>query len=119
VLRHKGPSRWELPTAGVALIGIVAWMVAPKFEPVPPAPGKVTLAQVQTIVEQRCVLCHSATVVNKNVSLHTPELIAQHAQAIYQQAVIAKTMPLGNATQMTEAERATLKSWFEAGAKAH
>jgi uncharacterized membrane protein len=119
VLRHKGPSRWELPSGAVVLIGIVAWMVAPKFEPAPAAPAKVTLAQVQPIVEQRCVLCHNATVVNKNISLHTPELIAQHAQAIYQQAVIAKTMPLGNATQMTDAERATLKTWFEAGAKAH
>ena len=119
VLRHKGPSRWELPAAAVVLIGIVAWMVAPTFGPAAVAPARVTLAQVQPIVEQRCVLCHSATVINKNISLHTPELIAQHAQAIYQQAVVAKTMPLGNATQMTEAERATLKAWVESGAKAN
>jgi uncharacterized membrane protein len=118
VLRHKAPSRWELPAAAVVLIGIVAWMVAPTFEPAAAAPKQVTLAQVQAIVQERCVLCHSATVVNKNVSLHTPELTAQHAAAIYQQSVVAKTMPLGNATQMTEAERATVKAWFEAGAKA-
>ncbi len=118
VLRHKGPSRWELPAAALVLIGSVAWMVAPKFEPAAAAPRQVTLAQVQAIVQERCVLCHNTTVVNKNVSLHTPALTAQHAAAIYQQTVIAKTMPLGNATQMSEAERATIKAWFEAGAKA-
>ena len=117
VLRHKGPSRWELPGAGIALIGVVAWMVAPTFAAAPPAAQAVSLAQVQAVVQERCVLCHSATVVNKNISLHTPELIVQHAPEIFQQAVVAKTMPLGNATQMTEAERATIKAWFEAGAK--
>jgi uncharacterized membrane protein len=117
VLRHKGPSRWELPAAAIVLIGIVAWMVAPKFEPAAAAPAKVTLAQVQGIVQERCVLCHNATVVNKNVSLHTAELIVSHAPAMFQQVVVAKTMPLGNATQMTEGERAVIKAWFEAGAK--
>jgi uncharacterized membrane protein len=62
------------------------------------------------------VLCHNAQVVNKDVRLHTPALIAQHAQQIYQQAVVQKTMPLNNATQITEAERDLLRRWFEAGA---
>jgi uncharacterized membrane protein len=116
VLRHKGPNRWEYVAAGVALIGVVAWMVAPEFEPAAAVPAKVGYAQVQPIIEQRCVLCHSATVINKNVSLHTPELIGKHAQALFQQTVIQKTMPLGNATQMTDAERGVLKAWYEAGA---
>ena len=62
-------------------------------------------------------MCHNEQVVSKNVALHTPELIAQHAQAVYQQAVVLKPMPMNNATQMTDAERALLKRWFEAGAK--
>jgi uncharacterized membrane protein len=48
--------------------------------------------------------------------LHTPELIAKNAQVMYQQAVILKIMPMGNATQITDAERAALGRWFEAGA---
>jgi uncharacterized membrane protein len=55
----------------------------------------------------------------KNVALHTPELIRQHAQAMYQQVVVLKAMPLNNATQITDAERALLKRWFEAGAPAN
>jgi uncharacterized membrane protein len=119
VLRHKGPSRWELVASAVALIGVVAWMVAPRFEPASAAPTQVSLAQVRAVVEQRCVLCHNATTVNKNISLHTPELIVKNAQAVFQQAVVAKTMPLANATQMTDAERSLIGRWFESGAPTH
>ena len=118
VLRHKGPSRWELPAAATALIAVVAFMVAPAPAPAVAAPARApTLAQVQPIVEQRCAMCHNAQVVSKNVQLHTPELIVQNAQALYQQAVVLKTMPMNNTTQITDAERAVLKAWVEAGAK--
>jgi uncharacterized membrane protein len=50
--------------------------------------------------------------------LHTPGLITQHAQAVYQQAVVLKAMPMNNATAITEAERGLIKQWFESGAPA-
>jgi uncharacterized membrane protein len=52
------------------------------------------------------------------VALHTPALIKQHAQMMFQQVVVLKLMPLSNATQMTDDERALFKRWFEAGAPA-
>jgi uncharacterized membrane protein len=55
---------------------------------------------------------------NKGVALHTPELVVQHAAQIHQQAVVLRQMPMNNATQITEAERALLGRWFEAGAPA-
>ena len=76
-----------------------------------------TLSAVQAVVEQRCVLCHNAQVQQKNVALHTPALIQQHAQALYQQVVVLKLMPMNNATQITDAERAIIQRWFEGGAK--
>ncbi|MFZ2295165.1 MAG: hypothetical protein WAW46_09025, partial [Polaromonas sp.] len=66
--------------------------------------------------DQRCVMCHSAQLQNKGIALYTPELIGQHAQAVYQQAVALKLMPLNNATQITGDERDLIKRWFEAGA---
>jgi len=54
----------------------------------------------------------------KTVRLESPEGLKQHAQAGYQQAVVAKTMPLNNATGITDAERALIGQWFTAGAKA-
>ena len=35
---------------------------------------------------------------------------------MYQQAAVLKLMPMNNATQITDAERALIKRWFEAGA---
>jgi len=50
------------------------------------------------------------------VVLDTPDDIIKNAQRIYQQTVQLKAMPLGNATQMTDAERAKVAQWFEQGA---
>ena len=51
------------------------------------------------------------------VLLNTPEAIAQNAQRLYQQVVVTRIMPLGNATQITDEERAVIAAWMKAGAK--
>ncbi len=107
---------WEYAAAGTALIvGLVVGLApAPAAKSTSMAPP--SFAQVQSVVAQRCAMCHNDQVVSKGVQLHTPELIARNAQAIYQQAVVLKAMPMNNATQITDAERALLGRWFEAGA---
>ena len=65
------------------------------------------------------MLCHNAEVQNKGVALHTDELIVRHGQAIYQQAVLLRQMPLNNATGITEAERLVIRRWFDAGMPGH
>jgi len=125
VARHKALVAgkrvpWEYATIGTLIIVGLAVALAPAPRaPSAAAPAKVTLAQVQAVVEQRCALCHNAQVQQKNVALHTPELIKQHAQAVYQQAVVLKLMPMNNATQITDAERALIKRWFDTGAPTH
>jgi uncharacterized membrane protein len=121
VARHKALVAgkrvpWEYAVAGVAaLLGLAVWLAPAPQPPAPPPPAKVVLADVQAVVDQRCVLCHNAQVNQKNVMLHTPELIVQNAQAMYQQAVVLKAMPMNNATGITDAERALIKRWFETG----
>ncbi len=121
VARHvanvKGqPWPWGYAAAGVALIVALAVVLAPAPQSAAAAARPVNFAEVKAVVEQRCVLCHNAQVQQKNVSLHTPALIKQHAQTMFQQVVVLKLMPMGNATQMTDDERALVKRWFEAGA---
>jgi uncharacterized membrane protein len=53
----------------------------------------------------------------KNVRLDTPDQVALHAQAVYQQAVVTKIMPMNNATGITEDERSLIGKWFLAGAR--
>lgn len=122
VARHKARLAgvrppWGFVAAGVALIAAVAVARAPAPAPAVAVGAPVpTLAQVHAIAQQRCVLCHNAQVQQKNVALHTPALLRQQAQAVYQQAVVLKLMPMNNATGITDAERDMLRRWFEGGA---
>jgi uncharacterized membrane protein len=85
----------------------------------------VTLDRVRSIVGQRCVVCHSkaptfpgVTQPPAGVVLMSADGVVQNAQRIYQQVVVNRIMPLGNATQMTEQERAVIAAWVRAGAPA-
>ena len=119
-LVHGRPVPWAYAGAGIVFLGVLAIWLAPAPAPAPKegAAAPVTFTDVRSVVEQRCVLCHNAQVISKNVQLHTPELIVKNAQAVYQQAVVMKAMPMNNATQITDAERALLGRWFNAGAPA-
>jgi uncharacterized membrane protein len=118
-LLHGRRVPWEFAGAGVALLTVLVVALAPApAAPVAAGAPPVTLAQVHAVVQQRCGVCHNAQVQQKNVALHTPELLVQHAQSVYQQAVVLKLMPMNNATQITEDERALIRRWFEAGALA-
>ncbi|MBT9487884.1 MAG: urate hydroxylase PuuD [Rubrivivax sp.] len=124
VARHKAHVQgrrapWEHAVVGVALlIGLAIWLAPPppSAEAQAAAARPVAWAEVQAVVEQRCLICHNAQVQQKNVALHTPALVQQHAQQVYQQVVLLKLMPMNNATGITEAERALLKRWYESGA---
>ena len=125
VVRHRfklGNAKNPLPyaMAGIAVLGLtIVWMKpAPVAAPAASAaPAAVSFADVQKVLEQRCYMCHGAAVQQKNLRVDVPAQVAQHAQNIYQQVVATKVMPLGNATQMTDAERALIAQWYQAGAK--
>ena len=114
--RNRHPFGYAL--VGIAVIAaVIAWLT-----PRPTAAAKGTAAvadfgAVQKVLEQRCYQCHGAQLQMKNVRLDTPDAVKLHAQGVYQQSVLAKTMPLNNATAMTDAERDLLGRWFLAGAK--
>jgi uncharacterized membrane protein len=128
VARHKAHvehrrAPWEHAVIGtLVLVGMAIWLAPkpPSAEALAAAKAAAAqpagYAQVRAIVDQRCALCHNAQVQQKNVALHTPELLKQHAQQVYQQATVLKLMPLNNATQITEGERELIKRWYESGA---
>ena len=108
---------WAYAIVGVVLLAGVVTAAMPTASPAAAAVNApASFAVVQQVVAARCVMCHNEQLANKAVQLHTPELLARNAQAVYQQAVVLKLMPLNNATQMTAQERDALKRWFEAGA---
>ncbi len=78
--------------------------------------GQKDYKQVQSVLAQRCYMCHGEQVQMKNVRLDSPQNLRLHAQNVYQQVAVTKLMPMNNATGMTDAERLLIKQWFEAGA---
>jgi uncharacterized membrane protein len=125
-LKHRGRIEWKYPAMGLALLIGLAIAIAPKAPVAGPAVADAAaqFAQVQTIINARCVACHADkptqpgfATAPAGVALTDSKLIAQHAAKIYQQAVQLKAMPLANLTQMTDAERAQIGAWYAAGAK--
>jgi uncharacterized membrane protein len=115
--RHKGKTLWRYPAIGVGiLLAVAVWIAPEKATPAADA-APVSFAQVQTIVQARCVLCHNAQLSQKGVQLHTAEGIIKNAANVYQQAVVSKAMPMANSTGITDTERAAIGGWFLAGAK--
>ncbi|OYT93164.1 MAG: hypothetical protein CFE43_04835 [Burkholderiales bacterium PBB3] len=134
VLRHgfklgRNRNPWAYAAAGVVgILVVLVWL-----RPVPSADQvainsgaapalstalkpDLTYKALQPVLAQRCYQCHGEAVQMKNVRVDSPQGVASHAQAIYQQVVVTKIMPLNNATGITDAERALVKQWFEAGA---
>jgi uncharacterized membrane protein len=123
-LRHQG--RDIRPTvASVVGAGVLLFVAL-----LPPAQGAAGLTAadfptVQTVFEARCVTCHSShptregiTAAPKGVLFDTQQEIIANARRAYEQVVIAKAMPLGNVTGMTDAERDLIGRWFRSGAPA-
>ena len=122
VLRHGfklGRNGNPLPYAlvGVAVIlGTIVWLKPAPRAATAAVAGDVSYAMLQPVLAQRCYQCHGEQVQMKNVRIDSPEGVKLHAQAIYQQVVVSKIMPMNNATQITEDERALIGRWFEGGA---
>jgi uncharacterized membrane protein len=134
VLRHgfklgRNAHPWPYAAVGVViLLGLIVWLRPAPVTPTAikteaagatstPAAGTIGYQKVQAVLAQRCYMCHGEAVQMKNVRLDSPQALASHAQAVYQQAVVTKIMPMNNATQITDAERDLIKQWFEGGAK--
>jgi uncharacterized membrane protein len=122
-LKHRGRIAWGYPAAGIAILLAAAIAIAPR-PAAQPSGTQPAFAQVQAIIKQRCISCHSDrptqpgfATAPAGVMLHTPELIRSNGARIYAQAVQLKSMPLGNLTNMTDEERALIGAWYEAGAK--
>ena len=101
VARHKAQvlgkrTPWEIALAGCVLIaGAVVWIrPAPAVAEAAAPQGAVSITEVQTLLSQRCIVCHNIDAPSKNVRLDAPEQIRANAQRIYQQAVVLKLMPL-------------------------
>jgi uncharacterized membrane protein len=121
-LKEKGQLNvWVLPVSILIMLG-AAFVSAPQKNP-EACKSEVSFAEVNTIVEKRCISCHSSkptddviTAPPNGISYETPQAIIKLKNEIMQRVVVTKTMPQNNKTGMTEAERDVIRCWIEQGA---
>jgi uncharacterized membrane protein len=133
-LRHRGQTNWAIPVTAAIAVLVLAYVIRPDDgESQTATTGTETATQpaeavpfdrVATIIEQRCVTCHSLTPTDDTftappagITFDTPEQIRTRAAQIEEQAVRTRAMPLGNATGMTDEERELLGRWIDQGAE--
>lgn len=117
----KQLTAWVLP-ASVLILLAAAFITAPEKNP-NACKTQVTMAQVNIIIQKRCISCHSSkptddviTAPPNGVTYETPENIINLKDKIMQKVVLTKTMPQNNKTGMTEEERNVIRCWIEQGA---
>ena len=122
VLSHRGVKQHKLWMMGYGIL--IGLFIALFPQPVEQKAGGVKFADVKKVIETKCAVCHAAqptfqsfNAPPKNVMLETREQIKTLAQQVNQQTVIAKAMPPGNLTQLSDEERALIGAWFAQGAK--
>ncbi len=118
---------WTIP---VAALGMICLAFVTGLSSQPAAQVSVvksnaeTFSQVNQIIQERCSTCHAAkptspmfSAAPAGVMFDTAEQIRLLAPRIQAQAVATQIMPLGNLTQMTQAERDLIGAWISQGAK--
>ncbi|AIA75673.1 urate hydroxylase PuuD [Vreelandella sp. 21] len=120
VLMHAGKIRPGYPAAGVLLIMVAFWIGMPANQQANAgAESGTDIADVQAVIEQRCVACHAQSPTQPGFSAPPAgfaydnlEQILHHKESI-QQVVASGYMPLGNMTNMTDEERGLIGEWSE------
>ncbi len=115
---------WTLPAAALGMVTL-AFVAAPQKTQNAPS-QQVSFNQVSTIIQARCSVCHSAnpsfagfSTAPAGVIFDSAEQIKLLSPRIHAQSIATQAMPLGNVTQMTQAERDLLGQWIAEGAQIH
>ncbi len=129
-VRHQpGHPVWVLP---VSVLVMLCLMLAtmPRQGAVILAAGQgasatmPTTLQVMPLIAERCAGCHSSHpaisgigTAPLGVAFDTAAEVEAQAERIFQAAVVNRTMPLGNMTAMSDAEREQLAQWYAGQSK--
>jgi len=113
---------WILPIATLGTVVLAMVTAPPKIDSRDLGPA-VSAQEITAIFQVHCTTCHSASPTDKvwvvapnGTMFDTPQQIAAMKEQVLTRAVIAKTMPLGNPTNMTDEERETIRRWILQGA---
>jgi len=127
VARHKPEGRQGITSLLLlimALLGLIIVIIGlyPDDPALAAGAQPVTATQAESILDQRCVPCHSRAPTQpgfnappNGIVLNSPPQVRAHLADVRKQLTL-RTMPLGNVTGMTDLERAQLLQWLGQGA---
>ena len=123
MVTQKPVERWTLLPAAIGLAALV-FMTGQSFKAPDQNFGVVEFSQIKPILEKRCNTCHAnnptddvITSAPNGVIFEEEEETKMYLPRIYEQVIVAKTMPLANKTQITDEERALLGAWVKQNMK--
>lgn len=127
ILSDRGqpsPAAWLTAAAPLAASLVVLGFLSMPPDETAATDARVPFTVVRGIVDLRCGSCHSRTPADQGLpgapsgpSFGTDGEIALRAAAIKASIVLARTMPPGNSTGMTDEERALISRWVDQGAR--
>jgi uncharacterized membrane protein len=122
-LRGRGqPTGRTIVLAAALAVASVSYVTWEKAGAGPGPAEAVAYAEIQPILATHCAACHSARPTNpafasppNGLVLDSYEHVRAAAARIKVRTVDTETMPMGNTTRMTRAERDKLGAWIAAG----
>jgi len=117
VLRHRGKQNWALPVTGVVLLlAMLAFLMPTPVE----VDGSVSISdtQIQAVIDARCATCHASKPTQAGFASAPLGLIFETEDQLRNNAaniarvIQSRYMPIGNLTQMTDAERELVAQWY-------
>ena len=118
-VRHLPGTKWWLLLVGAGIFVLIALMTLPESRSTLDTVKSVSIENVRSIIHERCTVCHSAAPVHTGfqvapggIVMDTDEQISTLASRIYTTTVATRSMPIGNLSQMTEAERQLIGDWY-------
>jgi uncharacterized membrane protein len=117
VMRHSHRASPLLPLLAVILLLAMVWYLRP-LASTDASADQVSEAQIADIINNRCVACHASTPTQPGFLEAPLGIVLESSQQILDRAeriaftVQTRYMPIGNLTGMTDAERATVTSWY-------
>jgi uncharacterized membrane protein len=124
-LRNSGRSEPAVLLYGMLMfVAVALFAEAAKPRPAAAAGAPVSFAEVQGIIRTHCSMCHADHPTHVGIaappnglSFDDPAHIVAAAPKINERAVVTESMPMGNETHITRAERDRLGAWIAQGAR--
>ena len=102
-------SWWIAAVVALGVVGLAVWLQPEKAATNVTEP--VLSSEIQPVIVERCAPCHSGASAPLGIRFETQEQIEARIDDIERQAVQTRAMPPGNATGITDQERALLAAW--------